>query len=381
MAAPDLSRSRFAELANDRALLEAAVDGARARSEAVAALPRDETVRHTMALISSALLAFADNRALSADDHVAAARLGAERAEQGVPLAALLDGFQAGRAEAMRLAIARVRADGVSPDALLDAFVELDILITELEHQLTHAHHAAELDRIRTARDHRAMVLRQLVLGTARPDELDVVGVGLPPHGRYHCVVSAEHVPAAAHRLEARLSARGGGVFGLVSGYLVGVAARPPGPGPESGPLVVWGAAVPLADLPESYRMCCAARDAGARAGLEGQFDVTELAVDSAFDAAPELGRALAERLLGPLRPGLPFHRELVATALAHLDSGGRLDRTADALHVHPNTVKYRLRRLRELVGFSADARPGGGGALREAVSWWWALHTWQRAA
>jgi hypothetical protein len=84
--------------------------------------------------------------------------------------------------------------------------------------------------------------------------------------------------------------------------------------------------------------------------------------------------------LLSGLRSGTPFHRELVDTALVYLDSGGRLAATADGLHVHPNTVKYRLRRLRELTGCTeADAGPDG--SLRHTGHWWWALRSWQRAA
>lgn len=365
----ELLRAQLAQLASDSGLLDAAVDGARSRSSAVAALPRAETVRHTVALISSAVLAFAARRPLSTAELAAAARLGAERAEQGVPLAALLDGFQAGRAEAVRLAIARVRAAGVPADTLLDAFVELDGLITDLEHELTHAHHRTELDRIRTARDQRSLVLRQLLLG-ALPDEPSLESVGLAAGTRYHCLVSAVHEPGAAHRLEHRLHTSTGGVYGLLSGYLVGVAARLPSS--VRGALVVASSPVPVTALPDAYRMCCAARDAGVLAGMTGLVDTTDLAVDAALDALPALGDALAGRLLGDL-PDTPFHRDLVATALAHLDNGGRLEATAAALHVHPNTVKYRLRRLRELTGFPAEAR------LRQTVHWWWALRTWRR--
>lgn len=370
----ELLRARLAELVTDSGLLDATVDGARSRSSAVAALPRAETVRHTFALVSSAVLAFAGRRPLSTSELAAAARLGADRAEQGVPLAALLDGFQAGRAEAIRLAIARVRAAGVPAEPLLDAFVELDGLIADLEHEVTHAHHRTELDRVRTARDQRSLVLRQLLLG-ATPDEPSLESVGLTAGGRYHCLVSAVHEPAAAHRLEQRLTAVAGGVYGLLSGYLVGVANRLPASVP--GALVVASKQTAVADLPDAYRMCCAARDAGSRAGLTGLVDTTDLAVDAALDAMPALGRLLADRLLGDLHRTTPFHRDLVATALAHLDNGGRIEATAAALHVHPNTVKYRLRRLRELTGYPVD---GGGrtGLLRHTVHWWWALRTWQ---
>lgn len=83
----------------------------------------------------------------------------------------------------------------------------------------------------------------------------------------------------------------------------------------------------------------------------------------------------LPRRLLGALDPADDFHRDLVATALAYLDHGQRLDRTADAVHLHPNTVRYRLRRLQELTGLPDHP------TVPETVRWWWALRSWPPAS
>jgi DNA-binding PucR family transcriptional regulator len=80
--------------------------------------------------------------------------------------------------------------------------------------------------------------------------------------------------------------------------------------------------------------------------------------------------------VLGALHPGDDFHRELVGTAMAYLDHGQRLDHTAAALHVHPNTVRYRLRRLHELTG--VPLVPGAPGTVLATVDLWWALRTWR---
>lgn len=372
-------RARVAALAGDADLLDAIVDAARGNSEVVAALPRQDTVRHVLALIAAALAAFAADRPLSEAELDAAARLGAERAAQGVPLAALLDGFQAGRAAAVRLAVRRARAAGVDAELLLDLIVELDTLITALEHRLTHAHHATELDQVRTAREQRALLLRALLLGEPTASGADpATALGLDPHGRYRCLVSAEPDPAAAYRLESRLSASLGGVYGMLNGHLAGVCPAAADPAAlRLDTLVVHGPDVPTAALPDTYRLCRAAR-AAAPDNAEGVLALADLALDTAIAAAPGFGAVLVGARLRTLRPDNRFHRELVATALASLDHAGRLDATAQALHVHPNTVKYRLRRLRELTGFGAA--PATGGAVRDAAHWWWALRAWPRA-
>jgi DNA-binding PucR family transcriptional regulator len=45
----------------------------------------------------------------------------------------------------------------------------------------------------------------------------------------------------------------------------------------------------------------------------------------------------------------------LAATLLAWLDHHGHVPNAAAALHVHPQTVRYRLVQLRELFGASLD--------------------------
>jgi DNA-binding PucR family transcriptional regulator len=68
------------------------------------------------------------------------------------------------------------------------------------------------------------------------------------------------------------------------------------------------------------------------------------------------LGADLAARRLAPLddlRPG-PRAR-LTETLRAWLDDPGQVQRVAARLHVHPQTVRYRLAQLRELLGDDLD--------------------------
>ncbi|MGI5201927.1 helix-turn-helix domain-containing protein [Spirillospora sp. CA-108201] len=115
---------------------------------------------------------------------------------------------------------------------------------------------------------------------------------------------------------------------------------------------------------------------AGAAAGLTGMRELADLALLTATEAEPELGGLLAAALLPGLDPGEPFHRELAETALAYLDHGGRIEPTAEALHVHGNTVKYRIRRFQELAGRPL-LDPAAGAAVSRTANWWWALHRW----
>jgi DNA-binding PucR family transcriptional regulator len=46
-------------------------------------------------------------------------------------------------------------------------------------------------------------------------------------------------------------------------------------------------------------------------------------------------------------------------TLRTYLDSDLDVSRTAEALYVHPNTVRYRLRRISELTGLDAQSFSG----------------------
>jgi len=69
-----------------------------------------------------------------------------------------------------------------------------------------------------------------------------------------------------------------------------------------------------------------------------------------------ELLNTLAERRLGPLLSLAPPSRErLSETLLAWLDHDRSAPAAARVLHTHPQTVRYRLGRLRELLGATID--------------------------
>jgi len=139
------------------------------------------------------------------------------------------------------------------------------------------------------------------------------------------------------------------------------------------------GPAVPWADAGVSAKR---ARSTLALAA-EGAIDVPATGLVAAEDhslalllhADRRLARDLTAGVLAPLEQETPGSRaRLVVTLLEWLRHEGRTERAAEALHVHPQTVRYRLGRLRDLLGDRLDdpearfelelalraARPGG---------------------
>lgn len=118
---------------------------------------------------------------------------------------------------------------------------------------------------------------------------------------------------------------------------------------------VVLGHAVP--DLVEASR--------SARAALAGFAVVRawrrapravladDLLPERALAGDPLARTTLIDRIYRPLRdhPG-----ELLGTLWAYLDNGRSLEATARELFIHPNTVRYRLKRTSELIGRDVTA-------------------------
>ena len=79
------------------------------------------------------------------------------------------------------------------------------------------------------------------------------------------------------------------------------------------------------------------------------------------------LGDAFVARYLEPLAAMGRHGGEIEATLRVWLDNGMRIDDTAKALHVHPNTLRHRLRRFEEATGASLRS-------ATEVMELWWAL-------
>jgi PucR C-terminal helix-turn-helix domain len=157
---------------------------------------------------------------------------------------------------------------------------------------------------------------------------------------------------------------------------LVTIVPDPEGPGRRKqlatllrGAGAVVGATVPLDRLPASMGM------AEHALRLRPLLPDDPLFVDEHLDAMlvhhdDRLLAALREQYLAPLAGLRESTRErLCETLTSWLLNMGNRNAVAEELHVHPQTVRYRLGRLRELFGPALDD-PGTRAALLLALAW-----------
>jgi hypothetical protein len=189
-----------------------------------------------------------------------------------------------------------------------------------------------------------------------------------------------------ADGIAARLARRlGTGALGAaVGGLAVVLLPDPEGPGRRralatalDGPLAALGPAVPWPEAGASLRRAAAAFRLAAQGRLDGQAAASHpdqpapsppgqsgarlVVADEHLPALllaaePGLAAELAGSRLAPLDALGPGPRErLAATLRAWLDRPGQVQAVAAGLGVHPQTVRYRLKQLRELFGERLD--------------------------
>ncbi|MFJ9611180.1 PucR family transcriptional regulator [Kitasatospora sp. NPDC101176] len=338
------------------------------------------------------------------------------RAEEGLPLDAVLLAHHLGLEVCWEFATRHARADDAA-----DLLVLNRLLLDQLR-QATTAAGAGYLDEHRPAGDPRGAarqsLLTALLAGSPAEEAAARAGLRLPPRYAVLCLSVSdhpdEHTPGvepavAARRKLRRLTAelghhtRQSALAALTSsGGLVLVPIGPDQAPPTAGrttddgqapeaepwphlaatvaaaaraagaPVLAGAAAAAPAEVPDAaalaYEVLDVARAFGRPPGLHRLDDVLlEYQL-----TRPSRARARLAALLEPLTDG----GELLTTLRTHLAGGLNRRHTATTLHLHPNTVDYRLRRIAALTGLD-PARPADVLRITAAI----AARTAERAA
>ena len=119
------------------------------------------------------------------------------------------------------------------------------------------------------------------------------------------------------------------------------------------------GPSVPLTELAASWTLAQAtlrAAEAGALAGGPTPLRADDVLVDLLLLEGRAVVDRIAARRLAPFAElTLKARGRMAETALAYVREGGNAAAMARALDLHPQTVRYRLARLRELLGDQLD--------------------------
>ncbi|MFJ7056763.1 PucR family transcriptional regulator [Streptomyces microflavus] len=334
--------------------------------------------------------------------HRTSRRIGEIRAEQGVPLDAVLHAFRMGGAMVWQdLVDETARRD--PDDVRLLVHVAADVWNFVDEHCgiVGDAYRQAERRLSWRRENQQRLMIAALLDGTARIADLCEAAamLGLPEQGRY-AVLAVASAPRGPQRpgptrpsLNLPAALPGAAPYGQ-SGPDGLPHTRPdtaplPGAIPGTAPLWHTGPDAEFAILrltggpgdPGELHAIAAALDApaGTRAGIGSAVEglaalgdarrLAETALracpasggtvlldehlpDALVVTSPALGSALADRVLGPLDRLDPSDRDVILETLtAWLDADGSAQRAGARLYCHRNTVLNRLRRFEQLTG------------------------------
>jgi hypothetical protein len=285
--------------------------------------------------------------------------LGRGELRQGRTLDSLQSAYRIGARVAWRRISAAARRDRVDPDQLAilaeAIFAYIDELSADSVEGYAQAQREQEGERQRRRREVLALLLRD-----PPAEESDMraaaqaAGWRLPRSAAPLAVAEAD-LGRVARRLPA--DALAGSVDGVGCALVSGTASAGRTAELERATESVTaalGPAAPRAELGASWALARAALRAAEAGAIDGASPIAaerHLADLLIFESGG-LAERLAQSRLAPLAELTPAARaRMEETALAFVQRGGNAAAMARALHLHPQTIRYRLARLRELFG------------------------------
>jgi PucR C-terminal helix-turn-helix domain len=287
--------------------------------------------------------------------------LGQGEMRAGRSLESLLSAYRIGARVAWRRFAALGVAAGLDPDILYllaeSIFAYIDVLSAESAEG-----HAVEQSAVAgEAQLRRRRLVRMLVRDSpADPDALEAAaadaGWGLPRHLAV-VAISGKQREAAASRLPA------GTIREAIGELICALVADPDGPGQRAAIERAIGGVEARAGLGTTVDWT-QARVSFARAQAALELTTGDRTFVAARENAgqlllrsdPRLAAELAADRLAPLARLSPGSRErLTETLRVWLAEQGRLGAVAQRLGIHPQTARYRVGRLRDLLGYALD--------------------------
>lgn len=312
---------------------------------------RREVLPVSTRLVTVFLDCATSDRAMTSREQAAFEQSGRERLAMGMPLDSVMHAFRIAGRESWSSVCAALRPG--EERLLADLAGRWMDVVDRTSTVLARAYLAASHDRLRDL-DARRRELVEALLTADDPAEVAAVSL------RFSTVLAPAYVPVlvagagTASGIDALLAAATPGTLGGHRGerVLLLVPQRLDAPLRRPRALVAWGR--PAACGPQLRSEVTNVEQllgtALAQGRTEGSFGPDDLLVEQLLLGNERVADALRRRVLEVLRARDDV---LVETLGTYLETGS-VPETARREHVHPNTVSYRLGRVRELTDLDA---------------------------
>jgi PucR-like helix-turn-helix protein len=331
-------------------------------------LPADTLGRAVRGNVGRALASLRELRPPTPAELEGSAAVGRERAEQGLTVDAVLHAYRISVTGVWSRFGELARERGADVTSVLAFSETLWLWADAVMDVVATAYREVELQRTREEQQQRDAFVYATLLGTTDPAELrrDSAAHHVDPERPYTPfrarAVAGERLPS---RRVALALAGDDGLVAALDHDLVGIAARPPVP--IAGVCAGIGPPARLAELPGAFALAARALQTALAFGQEGVFSLSDLSIRPAILVDAALGDAFVVRYLDPLAALGRLGTELETTLRTWFDHGMHIEDTARSLHVHPNTLRHRLRRFEETTEANLK-RPA------DLIELWWAL-------
>jgi hypothetical protein len=316
--------------------------------------------------------ALSERRRPSQEELAVSAARAADLARMGVPIEAVLQLRRTAIRRACELLREAAADAGLDPDSQAECIYRMWEWADAIQVSDAEAHRTAALAVADAGDEDREAFVRALLHGALSPSEVAgrAPAYGLLP-GLTYRTFRARAAPGAEPGALARAIESSGAGDGFevltatVDGDLCGVVTRRPQL--AGGGVVGLGPETDLGRLDTSFALATRALETAIAFGRDGVVTMDDLSLRPAIMSEAHLGERLVSRYLDPLHELGEFGATLEATVREYLGHGMRIDESAKALFVHPNTLRHRLDRFQQLTG--ADFRD-----TETLLEVWWAL-------
>lgn len=274
-----------------------------------------------------------------------------ERHSEGVPVEEIVRGFRISIADIHERFVELAFSLNLPPELILQGSRILWAVGDAFSTRIIETYHALNVDVALRDAQRNVGAMRALLRGIPQPT--DPFCSALDP-GRRYAVVRCD-VPRGASTDIVREKLTDLGSAPNAPALIVtdadscfGVVSQRPNGLPFTFP-VGLGDFVELSDLPSSNR--------GARESLQlarylhrrGVQSVLDLSWRLAATSRPDIWKYYYDVFAAPLNNEGEFGTEIASAVRCYLNCGRSINQTAEQLHVHVNTVRYRLRRYEDL--------------------------------
>lgn len=299
--------------------------------------------------------------------------LALRRVALGMPLDTLALGYRLGSREMLSLMDEVAREVGLPKDLVLAMHDSTWEFANEAASVFARIQRDLTVERARFDAERRSAFARAILGGAISLGEIqrDALLFGVDPHADYVPIAARAATPRAADDLRRAIASAVHAVpdrlLFVELGTILGCIASSV-PENVAGQLIAVGPRLPLDSLGSGFDEATLVLETAERFGVSGAVRLADLGPKPLILCATRAAIGLEDRYLGSLAGDGRTSREIEETTRVYLERDQQVSEVAELLTVHPNTVRYRVNRFRELTGL--DVR-----RTEDLVTAWWLLN------